>query len=283
MHVEWPDVLAHCGVRIRPGDLVVVTEAAPLDFPGPRIVHVNEAFTSATGFAPADVVGATPRLLQGARSCRATLDLMRAALAEGRPGQYRLVNYRKDGTPFEVGIDLQPLPGAEGTVMHWVAVQQDITPQVLGESIMRAGAPTESMLLDVGAELLLHTGAACGVAAWRASASRPWHRRPLLRPHGGVAVEGDRALVDAALAMLALRLSAHACASIATTGAEMAKRGAAARCRDGSELAVVLMQPRGQAWPVADQLLAPVVQRMAWALDARGAGAAADTDLATLR
>lgn len=283
MHVEWPDVLAQCGVVTGPDDLVIITEADPLDFPGPRIVHVNAAFERATGFTASEVLGKTPRLLQGARTCRHTLDALRAALEAGRASHVRLTNYRSDGTPFEADVSITPLASDDGAPGHWVSVQRDVTAQVLGEALMRSDMPPEMLLGAVGTELLLHTGAACGVAAHRSSAARAWTRRPLQRVAGGTAVEGDRALVDAALAVLAMRLGASARASIATTGAEMAKRGAAVRCRDGSELAVVLMLPRGQAWPVADHLLAPVVQRIGWALDARGTAGAPPPGVPALR
>ena len=45
-------------------DIVVVTEAEPLDEPGPRIVYVNQAFTELTGYAAHEVLGRNPRFLQ---------------------------------------------------------------------------------------------------------------------------------------------------------------------------------------------------------------------------
>ena len=47
-------------------DCVVVTEAFPLDEPGPRIVYVNDEFTRLTGYTAAEVLGRSPRFLQRA-------------------------------------------------------------------------------------------------------------------------------------------------------------------------------------------------------------------------
>jgi len=51
-------------------EAVVITEAAPLDEPGPRIEHVNEAFEEMTGYAEEEVLGKTPRILQGPNTDR---------------------------------------------------------------------------------------------------------------------------------------------------------------------------------------------------------------------
>ena len=45
-------------------DVIIITEAEPLDEPGPRIVYVNEAFTRLTGYRPEEVIGRSPRFLQ---------------------------------------------------------------------------------------------------------------------------------------------------------------------------------------------------------------------------
>ena len=51
------------GALAKLNDVVLVTEAEPIDLPGPRIVYVNEAFERMTGFAASDVIGSTPRIL----------------------------------------------------------------------------------------------------------------------------------------------------------------------------------------------------------------------------
>jgi PAS domain S-box-containing protein len=46
-------------------DAIIVTEAEPLAEPGPRIVYVNPAFTAMTGYSAGEVLGRSPRLMQG--------------------------------------------------------------------------------------------------------------------------------------------------------------------------------------------------------------------------
>lgn len=125
-------------VVVHANDAVVVTEGRPIDGPdGPRVLYVNEAFTRMTGYAPEDIVGKTPRVLQGPRTSRATLDRMRAALESWTPITLELVNYRKDGTPFWVEISLAPAAPEGGWFTHWIAVQRDISERRTHEERLR--------------------------------------------------------------------------------------------------------------------------------------------------
>ncbi|WP_221392529.1 PAS domain S-box protein [Dyadobacter sp. NIV53] len=49
-------------------DAVMITEAFPLNEPGPKIIYVNRAFTLMTGYAAEEVIGKTPRILQGQKN-----------------------------------------------------------------------------------------------------------------------------------------------------------------------------------------------------------------------
>jgi PAS domain S-box-containing protein len=65
----------------RAQDVIIVTEAEPLDEPGPRIVYVNPAFTRLTGYTPEEVIGRSPRFLQNPPTVDAdTLHAIRAGL-----------------------------------------------------------------------------------------------------------------------------------------------------------------------------------------------------------
>lgn len=113
-------------VVVNANDAVVITEAQPLDMPGPRIIYVNEAFTRMTGYQLEDVVGKTPRILQGEKTNAVTRAQIRAALESWQPVRAELLNYRKDGTEFWVDLNITPLTDDIGWVTHWIAVQRDI-------------------------------------------------------------------------------------------------------------------------------------------------------------
>jgi len=108
-------------------DAILVTEAEPFDEPGPRIVYVNETFTRMTGYAMEDVVGKTPRILQGPETDAAARREIRTALERWRSVRVELKNYRKDGTEFWVELNIVPVADETGWFTHWVSVQRDVT------------------------------------------------------------------------------------------------------------------------------------------------------------
>ncbi len=108
-------------------DAILITEAEPVDFPGPRILYANPAFSQMTGYSAAELVGKTPRIVQGLKSNRQELDRFKRALKAWEPIRVELVNYAKDGREFIVEIDAAPVFDGEGHCTHWVAVQRNIT------------------------------------------------------------------------------------------------------------------------------------------------------------
>ncbi len=123
-------------------DMVIITSAdatAPADGPAAaeagspaaasreqRIVFVNQAFERRTGYRRDEVLGRSPRLLQGPRTQRAALDRIGAALAQRQPVRCELVNYTKDGDAYWVELDIVPVANGDGRLTHWVAVERDI-------------------------------------------------------------------------------------------------------------------------------------------------------------
>jgi PAS domain S-box-containing protein len=114
-------------VVVNTNDAVIITEAEPIDALGPKILYVNEAFTRITGYQPEEVLGQTPRILQGAKTDSAQLQKVRNALAQWEPITVEVINYRKDGTEFWNEFSLVPVANPKGWYTHWIAVQRDTT------------------------------------------------------------------------------------------------------------------------------------------------------------
>ena len=114
------------------GEAILIT-SAELSDPGPRIEYANPAFTRMTGYEASEIIGRTPRLLQGPGTDRAVLDCMRATLLAGEPFQGEAVNYRKDGSTYVVEWLITPVREDEGRITHWVSAQRDVTERRAGE------------------------------------------------------------------------------------------------------------------------------------------------------
>ena len=118
-------------------DAVLITEAEPIDAPGPRILYVNPAFTRISGYTLEEVLGKTPRILQGEKTDRASLDRIRTALKTWQPLRVDLINYHKNGTEFWVELSLVPIADESGWFTHWVSVQRDISDRKLAEAALQ--------------------------------------------------------------------------------------------------------------------------------------------------
>ena len=122
-------------VAVHARDSIIITEAEPIDRPGPRILYCNAAFTKATGYEPEDVIGQTPRILQGARTTPESRARLRRALEAWEPIEIELINYRKDGSEFWVELSIVPVADESGWYTHWVSVQRDITERKATEDL----------------------------------------------------------------------------------------------------------------------------------------------------
>ena len=125
-------------VVVNTNDAVVITEAEPTDEPGPKILYVNEAFSKITGYAAEEVLGKTPRILQGPKTSRTELDKIRQAISQWQSITVEVINYRKDGSEFWVEFSLVPVADKTGFYTHWIAVQRDVTERRRTEEVRLA-------------------------------------------------------------------------------------------------------------------------------------------------
>jgi PAS domain S-box-containing protein len=135
---------------VKAEDVFLITEAEPVDHPGPRILYVNDAFEKMTGYTREEVLGQTPRILQGPKTDRAALDRIKAALKQWQPVREEMTNYHKDGTEFTVDLSIVPIADENGWYTHWMAIQRDTTEQTrvrqqLAEDEARLHFLTEAM------------------------------------------------------------------------------------------------------------------------------------------
>jgi PAS domain S-box-containing protein len=125
-------------VVVNTNDAVIITEAEPIEEPGPRILYVNEAFTRITGYTPDEVLGKTPRILRGPKTDSAELDKIRTALGRWESVTVEVINYRKNGSEFWNEFNLVPVADAKGHYTHWIAVQRDTTARKRADEIRLA-------------------------------------------------------------------------------------------------------------------------------------------------
>ncbi len=127
----------------RLNDIVVITDAVITSDSSPRIVFVNAAFEQRTGYQRAEVIGKSPKFLQGPGTDRVELDRIRTSLEKWQSVRAELRNYTKAGQPFWLELNIVPIADEKGVVTHWVAVERDITER----------KRTEEEILELNVEL----------------------------------------------------------------------------------------------------------------------------------
>ncbi|PQJ74597.1 PAS domain-containing protein [Polaribacter gangjinensis] len=120
-------------------DAVLITEAEPFDNPGPKIIYVNEAFTKMTGYTAEEVIGKTPRILQGPKSNYQELRKLGEALRKWQSYEITTINYKKNGEEFWVNFKINPVADETGWYTHWIAIERDVTEsKIIEENLIKA-------------------------------------------------------------------------------------------------------------------------------------------------
>jgi PAS domain S-box-containing protein len=136
------------------GEGVMIT-ADHLDWPGPEILFVNEAMCRIAGYKANELIGKTPRIFQGPATDGAVLEQLRQDLLSRGTGLVELVNYRKDGTAYDVEILVTPLFDASGNRTNFVSIQRDITERNRVVEALRREHEVNRSILDTIQNVIL--------------------------------------------------------------------------------------------------------------------------------
>ncbi|MEZ6060424.1 MAG: PAS domain S-box protein [Planctomycetaceae bacterium] len=118
------------------GEGVLITDD-DLDWPGAQIVFVNDAMCRITGYSREELIGQSPRILQGEATDRATLKRIKSELSSGRSVLADLTNYCKDGTSYDAELFITPLFDSDGRRTNFVSIYRDITQRKRAERELR--------------------------------------------------------------------------------------------------------------------------------------------------
>lgn len=95
--------------------------------PAGKISWVNKGFTRISGFELDEVSGLTPgSILQGKETDKESVAQIRNSLQNEQGFDNELLNYHKDGTPYWIKINCQPLY-EEDELVGYMAIETDIT------------------------------------------------------------------------------------------------------------------------------------------------------------
>ena len=136
-------------------DAILITSASDIKRPGPRILYANEAFCKISGYSRDEVLGKTPRILQGPGTCKRALGRIAIALKAGQECQEELLNYARDGTPYWLAIHIVPLHDESGKIQFFGAIERDVTAKRTAFEHLERLAH-EDILTGIGNRTALH-------------------------------------------------------------------------------------------------------------------------------
>ena len=103
---------------------IIIADAQAPDLP---VIYVNPAFEELTGYRADEVLGRNCRFLQGGEASQPELEILRRALREASDCNVILRNYNRQGDLFWNHLFISPVRDEQGTVTHFVGIQNDLT------------------------------------------------------------------------------------------------------------------------------------------------------------
>lgn len=126
-------------VAERTDNVVVITDRSG------NIEWVNDGFTRLTDYSLNEVIGKKHgTFLNGPATNPDTIEEMRLGLENGSGYSVEVINYDKAGEPYWIGMELTPVRDADGELERFIAVERDITREV----ILRQKLVAETELMD---------------------------------------------------------------------------------------------------------------------------------------
>ena len=133
-HLNEEQMLRLLDAAVRQAREAILITTANLDAPGPEVIFINPAFTEMTGYSRSDILGKTPRILQGPKTDRDMLKRLRETLSNGGSYSAETINYRKDGSEYVVAWDISPVRDERGQTVQYLSIQRDVTARKLAEA-----------------------------------------------------------------------------------------------------------------------------------------------------
>uniref|UniRef100_A0A6M2F093 PAS domain-containing protein n=1 Tax=Populus davidiana TaxID=266767 RepID=A0A6M2F093_9ROSI len=126
----------------------VVSDATKPDCP---IIYASGGFFTMTGYSSKEVIGRNGRFLRGADTDRNEVAKIRDAVRKGTSYCGRLLNYKKNGTPFWNLLTVTPIKDDRGNAIKFIGMQVEVSKYTEGvndKAFRPNGLPKSSIRYD---------------------------------------------------------------------------------------------------------------------------------------
>nr|AML76517.1 putative LOV domain-containing protein [Atropa belladonna] len=123
----------------------VVSDATKPDCP---IVYASSGFFTMTGYSSKEIVGRNCRFLQGKDTDQKEVEKIREAVKTGKSYCGRLLNYKKNGTPFWNLLTITPIKDDSGKTIKFIGMQVEVSKYTEGinEKALRPNGLPKSLI-----------------------------------------------------------------------------------------------------------------------------------------
>ena len=135
-------------VASKTDNAVIITDADGL------VEWVNDGFSKITGYTLEEVQGTKPgSLLQGALTNPQTVKNIREAARAQQPFQGEILNYHKNGNPYWLYLQINPIFDSKGNLVQFIAIESDITEQKQAQEALAEQLRLSEFRADVDSAL----------------------------------------------------------------------------------------------------------------------------------
>ncbi|GEC79470.1 PAS domain-containing sensor histidine kinase [Flavobacterium aquatile] len=108
-------------------DSVIITEANETSTGIPKILYVNPAFTTLTGYNPEDVIGKTANVFMNKTALKYNFKRISQALKKKEEISFETINLNKNKEEYWTNISMIPITNKDNEHSHWISIQRDIS------------------------------------------------------------------------------------------------------------------------------------------------------------
>lgn len=112
---------------VKHGEIVIIVENKPNSEGDFEIEYVNDEFSEVSGYTRKEILGKSPKILQGEKTDKKQILAINKAISEESGIKTELLNYKKNGEEYWISFHLVPISIDDRPCTHFMGISTDIT------------------------------------------------------------------------------------------------------------------------------------------------------------